>query len=97
MTTQAKQTPTIRTMYSVEQILNRKTDEMEDKVITHRLPYPRNSEKLSPFKAKGYSFDRPVIEGQEAPVVDPLACTVCGRPCKTPYGREVHMRSHKEG
>lgn len=32
---------------------------------------------------------------KEQDETNPLACTVCGKPCKTEFGLKSHMRTHK--
>ena len=96
MTTQTKKKlPETTVMYSVENILTK--GEPKETVVVHRLPWPRDSEKLTPFKARGYTFERPVIAGQEAPAINPFECDVCGKICKSDLGLTVHKKSHKEG
>ena len=39
------------TMYSV--------DEGSGQVVTHQLPWPKDSPKIEPLKARGFTFERP--------------------------------------
>ncbi len=49
------------TMYSVETIQARDGTERQE-VVTHSLPWPKDSEKIAPLKARGFTFEKPTVE-----------------------------------
>lgn len=48
------------TMYSVETIITKGKERQE--VVTHSLPWPKDSEKIAPLKARGFTFEKPRVE-----------------------------------
>jgi hypothetical protein len=93
-------------MYSVEP-----DKEGTPRIVEHRLPWDKNNKYSAPkfqkLEARGYTFDRPVLEVSGVPILSvpqssvavldnpELTCTVCGKTCESKLGLTGHMRSHK--
>ena len=82
-------------LYSINPVRkNRKGETIGGEVIVHHLPYPSTSPQLEKYLARGFTFERP-----PEPTIkksDEITCPICGRVCKSQFGLQAHLRSHKE-